>query len=110
MAHRLASELICAPRFASPDAGEVVRAYFTARQWGYRGTSERALAPEVRENLHAPNVMHPFIDDAFLASNLTVSAPQETLLYGEYDEELLFKELRLDAAKDCAILMSRGFR
>jgi hypothetical protein len=110
VAHRLASELICAPRFASPDAGEVVRAYFTARQWGYRGTSERALAPEVRENLHAPNVMHPFIDDAFLASNLTVSAPQETLLYGEYDEELLFKELRLDAAKDCAILMSRGFR
>jgi hypothetical protein len=59
VAHRLASEIICAPRFASPDAGEVVRAYFTARQWGYRGTSERALAPEVRENLHAPNVMHP---------------------------------------------------
>jgi hypothetical protein len=48
VAHRLASEIICAPRFASPDAGEVVRAYFTARQWGYRGTSERALAPEVR--------------------------------------------------------------
>ena len=52
--------------------------------------------------------MHPFIDDAFLASNLTVSAPQETLLYGEYDEELLFKELRFDAARVCAILTPRG--
>ncbi len=89
-AHRAAGELIFAPRFASPDAGEVVRAYFTARQWGYRGLSERALAPEVREELHAPNMVHPLIDDPFLARDLAVSPPQTAPLYGEYDEELLF--------------------
>ncbi len=90
-AHRLAGELIFAPRFASPHAAEVVRAYFSARQFGYRGLSERALAPEVREELHAPNAVHPLIDDPFLARDLVVSAPLETPLYGEYDEELLFE-------------------
>lgn len=89
-AHRLAGELIFAPRFASPDAGEVVRATFAARQFGYRGFSERALAPEVRERLHAPNAVRPLIDDPFLARDLAVSAPQATPLYGEYDDELLF--------------------
>jgi hypothetical protein len=89
-AHRVAGELIFAPRFASSDASEVVRAYFTARQWGYRGLSKRALAPEVWERLHAANVVHPLIDDPFLARDLAVSAPQETPLYGEYDKELLF--------------------
>lgn len=90
VAHRAAGELIFAPRFASPDASEVVAAYFTARQWGYRGLSERALAPEVRKSLHAPNRVRPLIDDPFLARGLAVSAPRETPLYGEYDEELLF--------------------
>lgn len=90
-AHRAAGELIFAPRFASPDAGEVVAGYFTARQWGYRGLSERALAPEVWEELHAPNAVHPLIDDPFLARDLAVSAPLMTSLYGEYDEELLFE-------------------
>jgi hypothetical protein len=89
-AYYLAGELIFAPRFASPDASEVVRAYFTARQWGYRGLSERALAPEAREQLRAPNAVHPPIDDVFLACDLVVSAPLETPLYGEYAEELLF--------------------
>ncbi len=88
--YRVAGELIFAPRFASPDAGEVVRAYFTARQWGYRALSERALAPETRKSLHAPNMVRSFIDDPFLARDLAVSTPQETPLYGEYDEELLF--------------------
>lgn len=90
-AHRLAGKLIFAPRFASPHAGEVVRAYFSARQWGCRALSERALAPEVRERLHAPNMVRPFIDDPFLARDLAVSPPQATPLYGEYDEELLFE-------------------
>lgn len=90
-AHRLAGELIFAPRFASPDAGEVVHAYFAARQWGCRALSERALAPQVREQLHAPNTVHPLIDDPFLARDLAVSAPRATPLYGEYDEELLFE-------------------
>ena len=90
-AHRAAGELIFAPRFASPDAGEVVQAYFTARQWGYRALSERALAPEVRARLRAPNTVHPLVDDPFLARDLVVSAPQATPLYGEYDEELLFE-------------------
>ena len=75
-AHRAAGELIFAPRFASPDASEVVAAYFTARQWGYRGLSERALAPEVRKSLHAPNRVRPLIDDPFLARGLAVSAPR----------------------------------
>lgn len=90
-AHRAAGELIFAPRFASPDAGEVVRAYFAARQFGYRALSERALAPEVRKGLHAPNAVRPLIDDPFLARDLVVSAPRATPLYGEYDEELLFE-------------------
>ena len=90
VAHRAAGELIFAPRFASPDASEVVQAYFTARQWGYRALSERALAPEAQARLHAPNTVHPLIDDPFLARDLVVSAPQATPLYGEYDEELLF--------------------
>lgn len=34
--------------------------------------------------------MRALIDDTFLARDLAVSAPQDTLLYGEYDEELLF--------------------
>lgn len=89
-AHRLAGELIFAPRFASPQAAEVVQAYFTARQFGYRALSERALAPQVRERLHAPNTVHGLIDDTFLARDLVVSAPQAAPLYGEYDEELLF--------------------
>jgi hypothetical protein len=37
VAHRLASELICAPRFASPDAGEVVRSYFHCAPVGLPG-------------------------------------------------------------------------
>ncbi len=90
-AHHMAGELIFASRFASPDATEVVQAYFAARQWGYRALSERALAPQVREKLHAPNMVRPFIDDPFLARDLAVSAPQATPLYGEYDEELLFE-------------------
>ncbi len=89
--HRLAGELIFAPRFASPDATKVVQAYFTARQWGYRDLSERALAPETRKRLHAPNTVRPLIDDPFLAHDLAVSAPQAIPLYGEYDEELLFR-------------------
>jgi hypothetical protein len=67
-----------------------VRTYFTARQWDYRGLCERALAPEARERLRAPNMVRPLIDDPFLARDLAVAAPQETPLYGEYDEELLF--------------------
>lgn len=90
-AHRLAGELIFAPRFAGPDAAEVVHTYFAARQFGCRALSERALAPQVREGLHAPNVVHPLIDDPFLARDLAVSAPRAAPLYGEYDEELLFE-------------------
>ena len=30
-------------------------------------------------------MVHPLIDDPFLARDLAVSAPQETPLYGEYD-------------------------
>jgi len=84
VSQHVAGELIFAPRFASPDATEVVHAYFTARQWGYRALSERALASETQERLHAPNVVHPLIDDPFLARDLTVSALQATPLYGEY--------------------------
>ena len=90
-AHRIVGEIIFAPRFASPDAAEVVRAYFAARQFGCRALSERALAPEVREQLHAPNAVHPLIDDPFLARDLAVSGPLAAPLYGEYDEELLFE-------------------
>jgi hypothetical protein len=35
-------------------------------------------------------MVRPLIDDPFLARGLAVSAPRETPLYGEYDEELLF--------------------
>jgi hypothetical protein len=89
-AYRLTGELAFAPRFTSPDGGEVVRVYFTARRWGYRGLAERALAPEVRDRLHAPNAGRPLIDDTFLASYLAVSAPKGIPLYGEYDQELQF--------------------
>ena len=88
--YRLAGELAFAPCFASPDAGDVVRAYFTARQWGYRGLAERALAPGVPDRLHAPHAGRPLIDDTFLPSALAVSAPQDIPLYGEYAEELQF--------------------
>jgi len=80
-AHRAAGELIFAPRFASPDAAKIVRAYFTARQFGCRALSERALAPDVRAQLHAPNTVHPLIDDPFLARDLVVSAPRAIRTY-----------------------------
>lgn len=41
-AHRMAGELALAPRFASPDAVEVVRAHFTGRHGCYWGLAERA--------------------------------------------------------------------
>lgn len=91
LVYRAAGERILAPRFASLDAREVVTAYFTARQFGYRGLSERVLAPEVWAQLHAPNAGRPLIDDPFLAGDLVVSLPRAATLYGQYDEELLFE-------------------
>ena len=109
VAHRLASELICAPRSPAPTRA---RSYAPISLRASGATGELASARWRRKSGESgrPNVMHPFIDDAFLASNPTVPALQETRRTSEYDEELLFKELRLDAAKDRAILMARGFR
>jgi hypothetical protein len=89
-ARRIAGPMVLREGFASNDPQVVIETYYKARTWGLRQASKSALDPDYLLQQQAPNYVKPIIDDAFLASDLTIEGPADLAAYNTYEDEVQF--------------------